>query len=394
VTTAVTVSAQAAESLLLVVPPEPGAAAGVSPDIVVAGLPLLRRIVLAGSRAGFSRVLVQSRHDDAERLLGGTAARALAGARPPDARHRIVFLPANVVPQPRWLRALREADIEPERLHTDGQLTALIETDDPSIVLATAARCRDIVELLAALRARFDESKLDVDQTGRFPMIEPRDARPAEAWLLRSLIKQREGFMSRHFERKISLAITRRLAVTNVTPDVMTLVSVGIGLFGASFFLSSSPMYQLVGALLFLTHSILDGCDGELARLKFMESPRGAILDFWGDNVVHVGVFACMAVGLSFAQEAAWPLALGALTVLATLGAAASQSRDIMLDTAVGADAMWIARVAEAFSHRDFIYLVIALAAFGKAHVFLILASIGTPIFFVLLLWVGARRRA
>jgi len=31
---------------------------------------------------------------------------------------------------------------------------------------------------------------------------------------------------------------------------------------------------------------------------------------------------------------------------------------------------------------------------FGKAHVFLILASIGTPIFFVLLLWVGARRRA
>jgi phosphatidylglycerophosphate synthase len=394
VTTAVTVSVQSAESLLLVVPPEPGAAASVSPDFVVAGLPLLSRIVLAGSRAGFSRVLVQSHHDDAERLLGGTVARALAGARPSDARHRIVILPANVVPQPRWLRALRETGVEPERLHTDGQLTAVIETDDPSIVLATAARCRDMGELLVALHARFDESKLDVDQTGRFPMIEPGDARPAEAWLLRSLIKQREGFMSRHFERKISLAITRRLAVTNVTPDVMTLVSVGIGLLGASFFLSSSPAYQLVGALLFLTHSILDGCDGELARLKFMESPRGAILDFWGDNVVHVGVFACMAVGLSFAQEATWPLALGALTILATLGAAASQSRAIMLDTAVGADAMWIARVAEAFSHRDFIYLVIALAAFGKAHVFLILASIGTPIFFVLLLWVGARRRA
>jgi 1L-myo-inositol 1-phosphate cytidylyltransferase / CDP-L-myo-inositol myo-inositolphosphotransferase len=394
VTTAVTVSVQSVESLLLVVPPEPGAAASVSPAIVVAGLPLLRRIVLAGSRAGFSRVLVQGRLDDAERLLGGTAARALAGARPPDARHRIVILPANVVPQPRWLRALREAAVEPERLHTDGQLTAVIETGDPSIVLATAARCRDMGELLTALRARFDESKLDADQTGRFPMIEPGDARPAEAWLLRSLIKQREGFMSRHFERKISLAITRRLAATNVTPDVITLVSVGIGLLGASFFLSSSSAYQLLGALLFLTHSILDGCDGELARLKFMESPRGAILDFWGDNVVHVGVFACMAVGLSFAQEATWPLALGALTVLATLGAAASQSRAIMLDTAVGADAIWIARCAEAFSHRDFIYLVIALAALGKAHVFLILASIGTPIFFVLLLWVGARRRA
>jgi phosphatidylglycerophosphate synthase len=200
--------------------------------------------------------------------------------------------------------------------------------------------------------------------------------------------------MSRHFERKISLAITRRLALTRVTPDMMTLVSVGIGLLGAPFFLSESPVYQLVGALLFLTHSIVDGCDGELARLKFMESPHGAILDFWGDNVVHVGVFACMAVGLSFAQEAAWPLALGALTVIATLGAAACQSRDIMLDTAVGGDAMWTARFAEAFSSRDFIYLVIALSAFGKAHWFLILASIGTPMFFGLFLWVGARRRA
>jgi phosphatidylglycerophosphate synthase len=388
------VSVPPAESLLLVVPPEPGAATSVSPDIVVAGLPLLRRIVLAGARAGFSRVLVQSRPGAAERLLGGTSAGALRGARPPDSRRRIVILPANVVPQARWLRALREAEVEPERLYADGELAAVVDTDDPATVLAAAARSRDVGELLATLRVRFDEAKLDADETGRFPMTEAADTRSAEAWLLKSLIKQREGFMSRHVERKISLAITRRLAVTRVTPDVMTLVSVAIGLAGASFFLSSSPAYQLVGALLFLAHSILDGCDGELARLKFMESPHGAILDFWGDNVVHVGVFSCMAVGLSHAQDAVWPLALGAITVVATLGAAASQSRAFMLDTTVGADAAWIARFAEAFSHRDFIYLVIALAAFGRAHVFLILASIGTPIFFGLLLWVGARRRA
>ena len=28
----------------------------------------------------------------------------------------------------------------------------------------------------------------------------------------------------------------------------------------------------------------LDGCDGELARLKFKESRWGGLLDFWGDN--------------------------------------------------------------------------------------------------------------
>ena len=389
------VSVKSAESLLLVVPPEPGTATNVSPDTVVAGLPLLRRIVLAGTNAGFSSVLVQSGRDDVERLLGGTAARALTdgGGVARDARCRIVILPANVVPQARWLRALRETEVEPDRLYTDGQVAAIVDTDDTAGVLAAAARARGVGELLAALRVRYDEAKLEVDEAGRFPLSEPADARSAESWLLRSLIKQREGFMSRHFERKISLAITRRLVLTRITPDVITVVSVAVGLIGAAFFLSAAPGYQLIGALLFLAHSILDGCDGELARLKFMQSPRGAILDFWGDNVVHVGVFACMAVGLSFAQDATWPLWLGALTVLATLGAAASQSRDIMLDTTVG-DSGWIARFAEAFSHRDFIYLVIVMAAFGKAHGFLILASIGTPIFLVLLLWVGARRRA
>jgi len=391
----VAVSVKSAESLLLVVPPEPGTATNVSPDTVVAGLPLLRRIVLAGTNAGFSSVLVQSGRDDVERLLGGTAARALTdgGGVARDARCRIVILPANVVPQARWLRALRETEVEPDRLYTDGQVAAIVDTDDTAGVLAAAARARGVGELLAALRVRYDEAKLEVDEAGRFPLSEPADARSAESWLLRSLIKQREGFMSRHFERKISLAITRRLVLTRITPDVITVVSVAVGLIGAAFFLSAAPGYQLIGALLFLAHSILDGCDGELARLKFMQSPRGAILDFWGDNVVHVGVFACMAVGLSFAQDATWPLWLGALTVLATLGAAASQSRDIMLDTTVG-DSGWIARFAEAFSHRDFIYLVIVMAAFGKAHGFLILASIGTPIFLVLLLWVGARRRA
>jgi phosphatidylglycerophosphate synthase len=383
------------DSLLLVVPPAPGSGARVSPDIVVAGLPLLRRIVLAGIRAGFSRVLVQSDPAAVDRLLGGTAATVLSD----DVRlaldsRRIVILPANVVPQSRWLRALRESEIKAERLYADASLTAVIDTDNSAAVLAAAMRCRGAGELVEGLRARFDWTDLKADDAGRFPLTGPSDAGPAETWLLRSLIKQREGFMSRHFERKISLALTRRLAATRVTPDAMTLVSLAIGLLGASFFLSSSPAAQLAGALLFLTHSILDGCDGELARLKFMESPHGAILDYWGDNLVHIAVFACMAVGLSVTREATWPLALGALTVIATLGAAALASRQIMRDTAVGVDATWAARLAEAFSSRDFIYLVIVLSAFGQAHWFLIFASVGTPIFFLLLLSIGARRRA
>ncbi|HVQ78134.1 MAG TPA: CDP-alcohol phosphatidyltransferase family protein, partial [Candidatus Binatia bacterium] len=121
---------------------------------------------------------------------------------------------------------------------------------------------------------------------GRFAIGRDGDAAAAEQWLLESLIKPGETFMSRHFERRLSLAVTRRLAPTAVTPNAMSAVMIAIGLLAAPCFLSASPAWQLAGALLFLTHSILDGCDGELARLKFLESPAGAALDFWGDNIV------------------------------------------------------------------------------------------------------------
>src|SRR5262249_56625939 len=103
--------------------------------------------------------------------------------------------------------------------------------------------------------------------------------------------------MARHVERPISLRIARHLASTAITPNQITLLSVGIGLSGALFFLCSQWVCQTIGALLFLAHSILDGCDGELARLKFQETRFGGVIDYWGDNVVHIGVFACIAIG-------------------------------------------------------------------------------------------------
>jgi phosphatidylglycerophosphate synthase len=225
------------------------------------------------------------------------------------------------------------------------------------------------------------------DPAGRFPLVGADGTKAAEAWLLQSLIKDTEGFMSRHVERRISLAITRRLVATSITPNAMTLVSLAVGLLGAPFFLSADPLLQVTGSLLFLTHSILDGCDGELARLKFLESPGGARLDFWGDNLVHVAVFASMAIGWSMATDATWPLLLGALAVTGTAAAAVLVSR-----RSAAAPTASTARLAEAVANRDFIYLVVLLACFGRAHWFLIPVALGTPIFMLLVRW-GARRR-
>jgi phosphatidylglycerophosphate synthase len=222
----------------------------------------------------------------------------------------------------------------------------------------------------------------------------PSDLEAAEEWLLHSLIKDTEGFMSRHFERRVSLALTRWLAWTSLTPNAMTVVSLSIGVTGALFFLSSAPGWQLTGALLFLTHSILDGCDGELARLKFMQSRLGAILDFWGDNLVHVAVFGCIAVGWSLASGSLWPLLLGLIGDVAILASASLMFRRIAADNVKTPGGDVADFLAGALANRDFIYLVIVLAAFGKAKWLLILLVIGAPAFLALVLWRDYLRRS
>jgi len=191
----------------------------VSAATPVAGLPLLRRIVLAGTRAGFDAVLVHRDAGPAD-LVAGTPAAPLTPEAFPGARGRVVILPANVVPQPRWLRALREAELAPEKAYVDSSLAAVIETEQPARVLAAAAASRDADEAVAALGAGYSDPPAVVDAAGRFPLATVADVPAAERWLLRSLVKQSEGFMSRHVERRISLAISARNSALVLPPGV------------------------------------------------------------------------------------------------------------------------------------------------------------------------------
>ena len=153
----------------------------------------------------------------------------------------------------------------------------------------------------------------------------------------------------------------------------------------------------MIGGLLFLLHSILDGCDGELARLKFQESRSGGTLDFWGDNIVHMAVFGAMGLGLARSTGRHWPLVCGATAVAATAASAFFVYRRTMtgrkdgpLFTSVAVhQETTISRIADALSRRDFIYLVLILSAFGLADWFVVSSAIAVPAFFLALVAVA-----
>lgn len=239
------------------------------------------------------------------------------------------------------------------------------------------------------------------------PVTHPAD--PALGWLLRGAVKGNDGFMARHFDRRISLAVTRRLLDTCVTPNQMTLISVAIGLAGAVFFVMGTYSSCLAGALLVWLHSTLDGCDGELARLKFLESPLGGVLDFWGDNGVHAALFLGLGLGLSRAQSTPGPLLLGLVaaasaTASATLAYSHSKRKAAtgnsgpffngVADVSAGAalTEKRLAAVEDALAQRDFVYLLVLSAALGRSEWFLWAAAVGSPIFLAILLWLHRKR--
>ncbi|MFQ5802428.1 MAG: CDP-alcohol phosphatidyltransferase family protein [Candidatus Methylomirabilales bacterium] len=371
----------------------------VSPGTMLLGLPLLRRSVLAARRAGFGRIVVQTPEPaGVKRLLDGAPVTVLSPGEPiqPLPSGRVVLLAVNVLPRSQWLRGLLEMRIEPDQLYHDAERVAVIEAADSEAIVSIVSRGLQAPDLFTALGQSFKTVPQPLGQEGMLVLATPQHVATAEDWLLRGLVKETEGFMSRHFERWISLAISRRLVTTRMTPNSMSAVSVGVGLLGAPFFLSSTPAYQLTGALLFLAHSILDGCDGELARLKFQESRWGGLIDFWGDNVVHAAVFFCMAVGWSLATQALWPLLLGVLAVAGTVGSAGfvywhtmrvKRSDGPLFTSTVRSPGPGVSRLLDALARRDFIYGVVLLSAFGKATWFLVLTAVGAPIFLLLLLW-------
>jgi hypothetical protein len=100
-----------------------------------------------------------------------------------------------------------------------------------------------------------------------------------------------------------------------------------------------------------------------------------------------------MAIGWSLRVGAGWPLMLGTAACASTLLAATVLAPHQMTTTLPGAARSSGARLADALAHRDFIYIVIILAAFGQAAWFLFPVAIGTPLFVLVRLWADRRGR-
>lgn len=135
--------------------------------------------------------------------------------------------------------------------------------------------------------------------------------------------KSTDGVVSRHFNRKISKRISRLLVRTSVTPNQISIAAMTVTFLAGWSVAEGSYLRVALGGLLVQFASILDGCDGEIAMLKFSGSRLGEWLDTVADNVSYLVFFSGVIYGMFKLTGEPVLMALGfvalALDVLAVL---------------------------------------------------------------------------
>jgi CDP-L-myo-inositol myo-inositolphosphotransferase len=150
---------------------------------------------------------------------------------------------------------------------------------------------------------------IDVDDPAAF--------RRAEKTLLNRLRdKSNDGPISRYLNRPISVQFSRQLVKFDITPNQISLFSFLCSLLAAGLFALGGYPALLLGGVMAQFASIIDGCDGEVARLKYQSSDFGgwfdAVLDRYADAFLLFG----MTWHLLAVEANGWVLFTGFMAII------------------------------------------------------------------------------
>jgi hypothetical protein len=131
------------------------------------------------------------------------------------------------------------------------------------------------------------------------------DIGSCERRFLRRAGKSQDGLVSKFLNRPVSRLVTRLLLRFPISPTAWTASIFVLPLLACAFLLRGGYIDILIGTLIYQLYSIFDGCDGEIARAKYLESKRGGRIDDLCD-VVGALIFV---VGLGFGLDRSHSLA-------------------------------------------------------------------------------------
>jgi hypothetical protein len=162
--------------------------------------------------------------------------------------------------------------------------------DRKQVAAALAARCQRALPMPSGLDVANGRAMLAIRIT------EPSQLAASEATIRRATYKDIDAKVAR-FNRRTSLPISVALIRTPLTANQLSIILVAIGFYSAWLFSLGHYWTGVLAAFLSLAASVLDGCDGEIARLKYQESALGCWIETFGDYSYYIAIFAGLTVG-------------------------------------------------------------------------------------------------
>ena len=185
--------------------------------------------------------------------------------------------------------------------------------------LESACKIHNDTTLSAAIRVLAEDKHAISVQTNRFWIdVDDKFAhQKAEKTLLDSLQgKSNDGPVSRWLNRPISTRISKFLVNFNITPNQISFVSFVLSMIAAGLFALGNYWFLALGGIVAQFASIIDGSDGEVARLKYLSSDYGG----WLDAVLDRYSDAFLLFGLTwyvYSQDLSpWALGIGFLAII------------------------------------------------------------------------------
>lgn len=312
-------------------------------SIEFGALPQIKRLVITAQRSGIEHfTIITDDHDSELKDILSNEKRITSSIEWLSIKDSFDFedihyllIQSNLLTTPQALSDFMDRDLDNDNMFilTDTSSDLWVRTDEDQVKEVSPNGGKAVGAFIASgglLNQYYSESKSLLKMvpevvnaggakyaefTGKYWMRLNEDldtAKNAEDLIFNYVGKTATGWISRNINSKFSLPTSRQLIKTPLTPNM---ISIGINIIGSLCGIFYALGHPVIGSLFMHTATILDRCDGEVARVKLMETKKGEWVDTISDQFTVLSFLLGVPIGYYLISGKQIALILGGINI-------------------------------------------------------------------------------